>query len=362
MRYATTTRARILSSVRLHTPDATVIDKGSMSRPTFARRVLSEATQHDVAVLNGSVGMSSLYDEILLAAALARRGTPVLLTECYWEPGSRRLGRLLGATPTPGVDLLPLRAPRAFTSLISALDHPTLHYAVLSSHEQRHFPEIWGVDPTQVHFTPYLATTADATALESGPTVFSGGDSLRDYRPLLQAASTIHGDVFIATRLAMPPSVTANLTVRSVTPTEYAALSRGAKVHVVSLIADSAVSAGQQTYLNAMALGRPVVVTDAPGVRDHVDHGVTGFVVPPNDPGALAATVNALLADVSRAERVGAAAKQAVASKYTGRQYAQRLCEIAAGIMRPREVIHPDHQQGPPHCRNARAPRQGGPP
>jgi glycosyltransferase involved in cell wall biosynthesis len=65
----------------------------------------------------------------------------------------------------------------------------------------------------------------------------------------------------------------------------------------------------------AMEQGRPVVATTAVGavagglVRD----GQTGLVVAPGDPEALAAAINRLLDDAERRERLGAAARQAVA-------------------------------------------------
>lgn len=321
--------ARILSSTGLR--GTTAVVKHKMSRGAFAGRLLREGVRHHVVVLNASVGIASLYDEPILAAMLARRGVTVLLSECIWEPGSRSIGRLSKRGQMLGVDRLP-RTSRIATALIRALDHPRLHYAVLSTYDQQRFPETWGIDPKRVHFTPYWATAWSATPLDGGPAVFAGGDSLRDYRALTQAAAAIQGEVFIATRLAMPPTDAKNLTVRGVTPQEYSALSRAAKIHVVALAADSVRSAGQQTYLNAMALGRPVVVTDAPGVRDYVEHGVTGFVVAPDDPDELAGTINMLLATPNTAARVGAAAKEAVASRFTGRHYAQRLRQLAVSL------------------------------
>src|SRR5690606_28516102 len=43
-----------------------------------------------------------------------------------------------------------------------------------------------------------------------------------------------------------------------------------------------------RTVLEAMAMGRPVITTDAPGCRQTVREGETGFLVPVRDPAALA--------------------------------------------------------------------------
>ncbi len=74
----------------------------------------------------------------------------------------------------------------------------------------------------------------------------------------------------------------------AVTPQRFLELMQDSAVVVVPLRARLVRSAGQQTYLNAMALGKLVVVSDAPGVRDHVEHGRTGLVVPSGDPEGLA--------------------------------------------------------------------------
>lgn len=43
-----------------------------------------------------------------------------------------------------------------------------------------------------------------------------------------------------------------------------------------------------RSVLEALATGRPVITTDAPGCRETVVHGKNGFLVPPKDQGALA--------------------------------------------------------------------------
>jgi len=64
-----------------------------------------------------------------------------------------------------------------------------------------------------------------------------------------------------------------------------------------------------KSALEAMAVGLPVVATDIPGCREAVVDGVTGFLVPPRDPPALAAALAKLIADADLRARFGAAGR-----------------------------------------------------
>ncbi len=61
----------------------------------------------------------------------------------------------------------------------------------------------------------------------------------------------------------------------------------------------------------AMAVGRPVVTADTPGIREAVQDGETGLLVPPGDAAALAEALRTLAGDVALRERMGAAARAA---------------------------------------------------
>lgn len=65
-----------------------------------------------------------------------------------------------------------------------------------------------------------------------------------------------------------------------------------------------------RVLIEAMAMARPVVATDAGGVPEIVLHGETGLLVPPAEPKALAEAVTSLLEDPGRAARLGAAGRR----------------------------------------------------
>ncbi|OGX40125.1 MAG: hypothetical protein A3C53_02815 [Omnitrophica WOR_2 bacterium RIFCSPHIGHO2_02_FULL_68_15] len=59
--------------------------------------------------------------------------------------------------------------------------------------------------------------------------------------------------------------------------------------------------------VEAMAMGRPVVASRVGGIPTIVDDGVTGLLVPPNDPDALARALGQMLDDPERRRAMGSA-------------------------------------------------------
>jgi glycosyltransferase involved in cell wall biosynthesis len=107
-------------------------------------------------------------------------------------------------------------------------------------------------------------------------------------------------------------------------------------VAIVPLLPVEGRSVGQQTYLNALALGKPLIVTDTLGVRDHLTADVHALVVPPGDAAAMRAAIDWMQDPAHRAARDAMArAGQQLAAEMTFAHYADRLCrwlrEIQAG-------------------------------
>jgi len=72
-----------------------------------------------------------------------------------------------------------------------------------------------------------------------------------------------------------------------------------------------------QTLLESMACGTPAICTDVGGMPEVVEDGVTGFVVPPNDPRALGERIRWLQTHADAAARMGAAGRQRVLERFT---------------------------------------------
>lgn len=85
--------------------------------------------------------------------------------------------------------------------------------------------------------------------------------------------------------------------------------------------------------LEAMALERPLVASRVGGVPEVVEDGVTGTLVPTQDPEALASAVCAYLADPERAARHGRAGRERVLERFTQDGMARNLEAVYAEVL-----------------------------
>lgn len=94
---------------------------------------------------------------------------------------------------------------------------------------------------------------------------------------------------------------------------------------------------GLTTLLEAMAMGRPVVATDRPMIREYVDDGIEALLVPPGDPDALRQTVERVLGDAELARALGDAGRARVEREFTSRHFAERLAPVLRSVVRTTE-------------------------
>jgi glycosyltransferase involved in cell wall biosynthesis len=79
--------------------------------------------------------------------------------------------------------------------------------------------------------------------------------------------------------------------------------------------------------VEAMACGVPVVATPSGGVREIVEDGVSGRLVPRGDADGLARVVSELLADRAAADRMAATALAEVVPRFTWDRAAAALLD-----------------------------------
>jgi hypothetical protein len=314
-------RAAILSTLFTSDPPMAVWrERVDTVRPRTSdlRKIVSivaRAPRYDAVVLDGS----ARRDQV--AAALLRlwpRGPVLVIADATWKVPARR------------------PAARARRAAIRILDGTRITFCVLSSFEVERFAVTWRLRHSRVRFTPWPFTLTESElalpAADNGR-VFAGGNSLRDYDSLLVAAGGIGAEIDIATDALSPEQLRrcpANVTVRPIARDDYAERLRCAAVVVVPLAPRGDRSSGQTTYVNAMARGKALVITDAPGVRDYVADGQAGVIVPPGDSARMADAVRGLLEDPARRLSLGRAAREHALQELTMTQYAERLLAIAA--------------------------------
>jgi glycosyltransferase involved in cell wall biosynthesis len=101
------------------------------------------------------------------------------------------------------------------------------------------------------------------------------------------------------------------------------------------------------TPLEAMACAVPVVASDVGGLRYSVLDGVTGFLVPPHDPAALAQRLAALYRQPRLAADMGLAGQRRVASMFTWDHVADGLVQVYRSICRVPQPARPHALQAP---------------
>jgi glycosyltransferase involved in cell wall biosynthesis len=95
------------------------------------------------------------------------------------------------------------------------------------------------------------------------------------------------------------------------------------------------------SILEAMALSRPVVASNVGGIPEMIQDGVTGLLVEPQDPPALAAAIVRLLRDHQLADMLGRAGHDLVHDRFCVEIMVgaiEALYEEGARSVRPREV------------------------
>jgi glycosyltransferase involved in cell wall biosynthesis len=169
-----------------------------------------------------------------------------------------------------------------------------------------------------------------ATAEQAGLVIATGREH-RDYAGLV-AACPHSSQVFITDASAHSPNAVRtsptvwppNVERRGLPLASLRDLYARANVVVVPVL-PTASPFGVTSLLEAMAMGKAVVVTSTEGLRGLVDDGVTGLLVPPGDVDAMRVAIEQLLDDPARRREMGRAARAAAVERFGLDRYVAEL-------------------------------------
>ena len=194
-----------------------------------------------------------------------------------------------------------------------------------------------GLAPERVHFLPLGvdASRIPPEGPDEGYVLSVGRDLARDYRTLFEAAKELPMPIRVVTSpknvAGLAPS--ANVRLDFDLPYEQIPqLYQKASMVVVPVRAADYLAgsdaSGQYGYLEPMAYGKAVIVSDRPGARDYISPGGDGILVPPEDPAALRKAILELWRFPEERKHLGEAARRKVEKEFSTVRFAQRLAEL----------------------------------
>ena len=212
---------------------------------------------------------------------------------------------------------------------------------VHSSLQLASLPDLLSIPSDKLALVPYYADGAFwQPRLESEERlVVSAGREHRDYETLVRACADPGIAVYIAdgsvhspqANHRKPQGLPANVRAGFADYLALRELYARAAVVAVPLI-ENDFQAGVTTILEAMAMGKAVIVSDTSGQKDVIEDGVTGMTVPPGDHARLSEAIRLLLDSPAERRRLGRNARDAFESRFTLDNYAATLLDHMQAI------------------------------
>ena len=162
-----------------------------------------------------------------------------------------------------------------------------------------------------------------------------GDDRSRDFATLLKAVEGTEHKVVLKTRWK-PDSTPAPANVEFIgsklSNLEFRGLYASASLVVIPLHPIDS-PGGVNALIEAMAMGKAVIVSESTVSRDFVTHGHDAWVVPMNDAFALRDAISRLMSDATLRKSLATAARQTIETKFSSRHAAKRQLDAILRIV-----------------------------
>jgi glycosyltransferase involved in cell wall biosynthesis len=219
---------------------------------------------------------------------------------------------------------------------------------VHSSRQRELAHEKLGIPAAKLEYVPYHADSEfwSPTGAAEEPLVVAAGREHRDYETLAEACRGLQASVFVTGGSIHHPTANSRNPVQWPANFEHGFAADYRKLRdlyaragvVVVPLLETDFPAGVTALLEAMAMGKAVVVTATKGLSGVVHDGLTGITVPPGDAGELRDAIRYLLENPSERRRLGWSAREAVLDAYSVEAYAERLAGHLTDLAKRKRV------------------------
>ena len=177
------------------------------------------------------------------------------------------------------------------------------HFLVHSPSEVAPYAEYLGVPQDRVRFVPLQrpAPMFERAEETEAPYILAMGSAHRDYPTMIKALEPLGYRTIIVTREDIIADLPKHPWVEyrhGLTGEECLQLLAKARLSVTP-VSNMETASGQVTFINAMRMGVPLIVTRCPGAEGYVIDGETGYLAAPFDVDDMRAKIEALWNDAA---------------------------------------------------------------
>lgn len=185
------------------------------------------------------------------------------------------------------------------------------HFVVHTRKEIELYSQWLGLPASRFEFLPYQVPEIPIEYEEDQDTPFiaSLGSAHRDFPTLFAAVKKLNIKTVVATGQGAVEGMTIPDQVElpfGISKDECLRLAQQARLNIVPLQPKEGVTAaGQVTVVEAMMMGRPLIVTNFYGAEDYIIHGETGWLVEPNSLESMTEAIDLLWHDDALRQKLG---------------------------------------------------------
>lgn len=242
-----------------------------------------------------------------------------------------------------GIFTLLLDATISGTGRYDSMLTPFLRNVDIISYNTKALSEIFrvrtGIDEAKLWYLPYGVDTSFFTPLNVAGArgIVSVGDTNRDYRTLLRSLKELglRCKIFASRVLALPgghgfrlEDVPASLAAVSHVPIESLRREYAMAEVIVIPLHEAGTGSGITSLLEAMSMGKAVVVAGTDGILDYVENGRTALVYRPGNHRDLMKQIDRLLQDENLRVKLGREARKHVERSFSTVEEGRRIEDL----------------------------------